>query len=64
LKAGGPNGLTIINSAMSYDDTIKEEAIFVTDLGSTATEDKFHALYSGILTTWFPTSKGYVKSWA
>ena len=45
---------------MSYDYTIKEEATYVVNLGSNATEDKFHALYSEILTTWFPTSKGYI----
>jgi hypothetical protein len=33
--------------------------MFVANLGSTATEDKFHALYYVILTNWFPSSKGY-----
>lgn len=45
---------------MSYDNTIKQEAAYVAGLGSTATEGRFHALYSGILTAWFPTSKGYI----
>ena len=30
------------------------------NLGPTATEEKFRAPYRAILTTWFPTSKGYM----
>jgi len=45
---------------MPYDATIKEEAAYAASLGSAATEDKFHATYSAILTKWFPTSKGYL----
>jgi len=45
---------------MSYDQTIQTEALYVHNLGSSATEDKFHATYNGILTHWFPTSRGYI----
>ncbi|KAI0005337.1 hypothetical protein BJV74DRAFT_216244 [Russula compacta] len=48
---------------MSYDDTIKTEAQYAKSLDSTATEDKFHATYNGILTHWFPTSQGYVTDY-
>jgi len=44
---------------MPYDDTIKQEAVYVANL-ATVTEDNLYALYRGILTTWFPTSRGYV----
>lgn len=44
----------------SYDATILTEATYVYDLGPNATEDKFHATYSGILSHWFPTTRGYV----
>jgi hypothetical protein len=45
---------------MPYDQTIKAEAQYANSLGPTATEDKFHATYNGILTHWFPTAQGYV----
>ncbi|KAF8488217.1 cytochrome P450 [Russula emetica] len=45
---------------MPYDQTIKLEAQYANSLGPTATEDKFHATYNGILTHWFPTSQGYL----
>ncbi|KAG2338811.1 hypothetical protein BDR05DRAFT_1062515 [Suillus weaverae] len=45
---------------MPYDQTIKTEAQYANNLGSGATEDKFHATYNGILTHWFPTSHGYI----
>lgn len=45
---------------MPYNDTIKEEASYAASLLDAATEDKFHATYSGILTEWFPTSLGYI----
>lgn len=45
---------------MSYDPTIHTEAQYLNSLGTDATEDMFHATYSGILTHWFPTSRGYL----
>jgi len=45
---------------MPYNSTIKLEAHFVQLLGESATEDCFHATYSGLLTEWFPTSRGYI----
>ncbi|OJA17915.1 hypothetical protein AZE42_09235 [Rhizopogon vesiculosus] len=45
---------------MPYDPTIQTEAQYVDNLGSSATEDKFHATYNGILAHWFPTSRGYI----
>ena len=46
---------------MPYDATIKQEASFVSNLSLTeATEDKFHATYSGILAHWFPPSLSYL----
>lgn len=45
---------------MPYHNTLKEEATYVANLGSTAAKDKFHGLYGGILTTWFPASEGYI----
>lgn len=45
---------------MPYNATIKEEAQYARSLGDGATEDKFHATYSAILTTWFPSDKGYI----
>ena len=43
-----------------YGATIKFEAQYTNNLGPNATEDKFHGIYNGILTHWFPTSRGYI----
>jgi len=48
---------------MPYNDTLKLEATFVANIGLTATEDKFGALYGGIMHTWFPVSKGYIMDY-
>jgi len=45
---------------MPYYEVIKANAKYVADLGSTATEDKLHGLYFGILCQCFPISEGYV----
>ena len=45
---------------MPYDPTIKQEAQYADNLGPNAIEDKFHATYNGVLSHWFPTSKGYI----
>ncbi|KAF8488216.1 hypothetical protein F5888DRAFT_1344121 [Russula emetica] len=42
-----------------YDGTIKDEAQSLTE-AIDPYEDKFHATYNGILSHWFPTSKGYL----
>jgi hypothetical protein len=49
-----------MSSAASYHNTIRQEAAYLAGLDSTATEDKFHGLYNGILNTWFPASRGYI----
>jgi len=45
---------------MPYYNTIKFEAQYVQALGPNATEDCFHAVYSCVLTKWFPASIGYI----
>jgi len=50
----------IARSNMSYNHAIKQEAQYVQALGQGATEDCFHATYMGVLTEWFPTSRGYI----
>lgn len=45
---------------MSYHQTIQTEAQYVDNLGFSATEDKFRAIYRAVLSHWFPTSRGYI----
>lgn len=45
---------------MPYNETIHTEAQYVHDLGLSAAKDKFHAIYCGILSYWFPASRGYI----
>ena len=52
--------ITIYSGPMPYDTVIKDEAKYMANLGPTVKEDRFYAIYNGILTTWFPSSKGYI----
>ena len=48
---------------MPYHDTLKMEATFVANIGLYATEQKFGALYGGIITKWLSLSKGYITDY-
>jgi hypothetical protein len=52
--------LSLTASTMPYEPVIQTEAIYVDNLGPSATEDKFRATYHGVLSHWFTTSRGYV----
>lgn len=45
---------------MSYNQTIKDEAQYIDDLGPSANEDNLSGIYRGILSHWFPLSRGYI----
>ena len=45
---------------MPYNNVFEQEAQYVQALGQGATEDCFYATYMGVLTVWFPTSRGYM----
>ena len=45
---------------MSYSPVLQAEGRDVSNLGPSATQDKFHGAYGVLLVHWFPGSRGYI----